>query len=102
MEYREDVVSILPKLNLDDIEKTISQPYHQAGQGRPPRKPLDIFKALAVKLLREIPSDRELYTQALERRDTERSATERNMRSPDGNDDRYLQGIPKFWNLLFQ
>ena len=61
MEKHEDVVSILSKLNLDDIEQTISEPYHQSGPGRLPRKPLGIFKALIVKQLRNIPSDRELY-----------------------------------------
>ena len=61
MKNHEDVVTILSKLKLDDIEKTISEPYHQSGPGRPPRKPLGIFKALIVKQLRNIPSDRELY-----------------------------------------
>jgi transposase len=61
MECHEDVVSILSKLNLDNIEKTISQPYLKTGAGRPSRKPLGIFKALMVKQLRHIPSDRELY-----------------------------------------
>ena len=61
MEKHEDVTSILSKLNLDKIEETISQPYHQTGAGRPPRKPLGIFKALMIKQLRRIPSDRELY-----------------------------------------
>jgi len=61
MEKHEDVTSILIKLDLDNIEKTISQPYHEAGPGRPPRSPLGIFKALMIKQLRNIPSDRELY-----------------------------------------
>ena len=61
MEKHEDVTSILSKLNLDHIEKTINQPYHQTGAGRPPRNPLGIFKALMIKQLRRIPSDRELY-----------------------------------------
>jgi IS5 family transposase len=61
MEYIEDVVTILSKLNLDDIEQTISEPYIEKGAGRPARKPLGIFKALMVKQLRKIPSDRELY-----------------------------------------
>ena len=61
MDEHEDVVSILSKLNLDNIEKTISQPYHECGPGRPPRSPLGIFKVLMVKQLRRIPSDRELY-----------------------------------------
>ncbi len=61
MEKLEDVTSILSKLNLHDIEETISQPYHKTGPGKPPRSPLGIFKALIVKQLKNIPSDRELY-----------------------------------------
>jgi len=61
MEKHEDVTSILSMLNLHDIEETISQPYHKTGPGKPPRSPLGIFKALIVKQLRHIPSDRELY-----------------------------------------
>jgi len=61
MEKHEDVASILSILDLDDIEETVSQPYHGTGPGRPPRNPLGIFKALIVKRLRRIPSDRELY-----------------------------------------
>jgi len=61
MEKPEDVASILSKLNLQDIEETISQPYHKTGPGKPPRSPLGIFKALIVKQLKSIPSDRELY-----------------------------------------
>ena len=54
-----DIVSILSQLY--DLEDTISQPYHRTGPGRTPRSPLGIFKALMVKQLRRIPSDRELY-----------------------------------------
>jgi len=61
MERHEDAVFALSKLNLDDIEKTIQEAYHQEGPGRPPRNPLGIFKALMTKRLRQIPSDRELY-----------------------------------------
>jgi len=61
MEEHEDITSILSKLNLKNIETTISQPYIKSGAGRPSRKPLGIFKALIVKQLRNIPSDRELY-----------------------------------------
>ncbi|MFH0850954.1 MAG: transposase [Candidatus Bathyarchaeota archaeon] len=61
MEEHEDVASILSKLDLRDIEEIISQPYHKTGPGKPPRSPLGIFKALVVKQLRNIPSDRELY-----------------------------------------
>ena len=61
MERHEDAVFALSKLNLDDIEKTLQEAYHQKGPGRPPRSPLGIFKALLTKRLRQIPSDRELY-----------------------------------------
>ncbi len=61
MERHEDAVFALSKLNLDDIEKTLQEAYHQEGPGRPPRSPLGIFKALMTKRLRQIPSDRELY-----------------------------------------
>jgi len=56
-----DIVSILSQLDLHDVEDIISQPYHRTGPGRTPRSPLGIFKALMVKQLRRIPSDRELY-----------------------------------------
>ncbi|MGD0646043.1 MAG: transposase [Candidatus Bathyarchaeia archaeon] len=39
----------------------MSEAYHQEGAGRPPRKPIGIFKALIVKRVKQIPSDRELY-----------------------------------------
>jgi len=61
MEKHEDVASILSQLNLHDIEQIIPQPYHKTGPGKPPRNPPGIFKALIVKQLRKIPSDRELY-----------------------------------------
>jgi transposase len=46
---------------LDDVEKVVSEAYHQDGPGRPPRKPVGIFKALIIKRVQQIPSDRELY-----------------------------------------
>jgi len=52
---------VLSRLDLDDIEDVVWEPYHKDGPGRPPRKPMGIFKALIVKRLRHIPSDRELY-----------------------------------------
>jgi len=52
---------VLSRLDLDDIEEVVWEPYHKDGPGRPPRNPLGIFKALFVKRLRHIPSDRELY-----------------------------------------
>jgi len=61
MEKNESSCSILHSLNLDDIEEVVSEAYHQDGAGRPPRKPIGIFKALIVKRVKQIPSDRELY-----------------------------------------
>jgi IS5 family transposase len=61
MEKTESSCSILRRLNLDDIEEVVSEVYHQEGAGRPPRKPIGIFKALIVKRVKQIPSDRELY-----------------------------------------
>ena len=61
MEKTQSSCSILRSLNLDDIEEVVSEAYHQVGAGRPPRKPIGIFKALIVKRVKQIPSDRELY-----------------------------------------
>jgi transposase len=61
MEKPEFACAILSKLNLDDIEKVVKEAYHREdGPGRPPRKPMGIFKALIVKRLQQIPSEREL------------------------------------------
>jgi len=46
---------------LDDLEVVVWEPYHKDGHGRPPRNSLGILKALIVKRIRNIPSDRELY-----------------------------------------
>ena len=61
MEKNEGSCSILRSLKLNDIEKTLSEAYHQEGPGRPQRKPIGIFKALIIKRVKQIPSDRELY-----------------------------------------
>ena len=60
MEKTESSCSILRSLNLDDIEEAVSEAYHQEGAGRPPRKPIGIFKALIMKRVKQIQSDREL------------------------------------------
>lgn len=61
MEEPEFSCVILSKLNLDDIEKVVNEGYHKEGEpGRPPRKPMGIFKALIVKRLQQVPSEREL------------------------------------------
>jgi len=62
MEETESSCVILSKLDLDDVEEVVCQVYHSDGSvGRPPRKPMGIFKALMVKRLQHVPSDRELY-----------------------------------------
>jgi transposase len=61
MEKNRRSCSILLGLNLDDIEEVVNEAYHKEGPGRPPRKPIGIFKALIVKRIKHIPSDRELY-----------------------------------------
>jgi hypothetical protein len=61
MEKNERSCSILRSLNLGDIEETLSEAYHQEGAGRPPRKAIGVFKALVIKRIKQIPSDRELY-----------------------------------------
>ena len=61
MKKNEGSCSVLRSLNLDNLEEVVSEAYHQEGAGRPPRKPIGIFKALIVKRVKQIPSDRELY-----------------------------------------
>ena len=60
MDKPESSCVILSKLNLYEVEKVVKETYHEDGQGRPPRKPMDIFKALIVKRFQQIPSEREL------------------------------------------
>jgi transposase len=61
MEKSESSCLILFRLNLDDIEQVVKEAYHRKGPGRPPRKQMGVFKALLVKRLQQVPSDRELY-----------------------------------------
>jgi transposase len=61
MEKPEFLCDVLCKLNLDDIEEVVKEAYHREdGPGRPPRKPMGIFKALLVKRVLQVPSEREL------------------------------------------
>jgi transposase len=62
MENVESSCSVLAGLNLDDVEEVVRGVYHPNGSvGRPPRKPMGIFKALMAKRLQQVTSDRELY-----------------------------------------
>ena len=61
MDKPEFSCAILSELNLDDVEKVVKEAYHHKDDpGRPPRKPMGIFKALVVKRLQQVPSEREL------------------------------------------
>jgi hypothetical protein len=49
-------------LNLNDVENVLKEAYHvENNLGRPPRKPVGIFKALVVKRFLQIPSKREPF-----------------------------------------
>jgi hypothetical protein len=61
MEESECPRVVLSRLDLDDIEKVVGEAYHKEGAGRLPWKQIDIFKALIIERVRQIPSDRELY-----------------------------------------
>jgi len=51
----------LSKLNLDDIKEVVKEAYDKEGSpGRPSRKPAGTFKALMVKRLKQVSSEREL------------------------------------------
>jgi IS5 family transposase len=61
MEEHEGSRFILSRLGLDDVERIVQGTYHMKGSvGRPPRKPMGIFKALILKRVQQVPSDREL------------------------------------------
>ena len=61
MEEHEGSRFILSRLELDDVERIVQGAYHMKGSvGRPPRKPMGIFKALIIKRVQQVPSDREL------------------------------------------
>jgi transposase len=64
MKRYEALETLFSKTDLSFTQKILSEPFHQTGSpGRPPRKPLGIFKAHIVKRLRHIPSDRMLVRQ---------------------------------------
>jgi transposase len=56
--------TLFGKVDLSFAEKVLDESYHVKGSvGRPPRKPLGIFKAHLLRRLRHIPSDRMLVRQ---------------------------------------
>ena len=73
MEKPERSCVVLSGLNLDDVEEIVRGAYHRDGSpGRPPREPMGVFKALIVKRLQQVPSDREF----------DRSDTSQSMQAP--------------------
>jgi hypothetical protein len=61
MEEQEGSCFILSRLKLDDIERVVEGAYHKRGSvGRPPREPMGVFRALIIKRVQQVPSDREL------------------------------------------
>jgi hypothetical protein len=56
--------TLFGKVDLSFAEKVLNEAYHpKDSPGRPPRKPLGIFKAHLLRRLRHIPSDRMLVRQ---------------------------------------
>ncbi len=61
MEKYEGSRFILSRLELDGVERIVQGAYHKKGSvGRPPRKPIGVFKALIIKRVQQAPSDREM------------------------------------------
>jgi transposase len=59
MRRYETLETLFGKVDLSFAEKVLNESYHAKGSvGRPPRKPLGIFKAHLLRRLRHIPSDR--------------------------------------------
>ena len=59
-----DSGTLFSRVDLSFAEKVLKEPFHAIGsRGRPPRKPLGLFKAHLLRRLRHIPSDRMLVRQ---------------------------------------
>jgi transposase, IS5 family len=64
MKRYETLETLFSKVDLSFAQKVLNEPFHAVGsRGRPPRKPLGIFKAHLLRRLRHIPSDRMLVRQ---------------------------------------
>jgi IS5 family transposase len=63
-EEYETLETLFGKVNLSFAEKVLNEAYHpKDSPGRPPRKPLGVFKAHLLRRLRHVPSDRMLVRQ---------------------------------------
>ena len=64
MKRYETLETLFGKVDLSFAEKVLNESYHAKGSvGRPPRKPLGVFKAHLLRRLRHVPSDRMLVRQ---------------------------------------
>jgi hypothetical protein len=64
MKRYETLETLFGKVDLSFAEKVLSESYHAKDSvGRPPRKPLGVFKAHLLRRLRHVPSDRMLVRQ---------------------------------------
>jgi len=64
MKRYETLETLFGKVDLSFAEKVLNESYHVKGSpGRPPRKPLGVFKAHLLRRLRHVPSDRMLVRQ---------------------------------------
>jgi len=64
MKRYETLETLLSKVDLSFAETVLNESYHAIGfRGRPPRKPLGVFKVHLLRRLRHVPSDRMLVRQ---------------------------------------
>jgi len=64
MKRYETLETLFGKVDLSFAEKVLNESYHpKDSPGRPPRKPLGVFKAHLLRRLRHVPSDRMLVRQ---------------------------------------
>ena len=64
MRRYETLETLFGKVDLSFAETVLNESYHANGSvGRPPRKPLGVFKAHLLRRLRHVPSDRMLVRQ---------------------------------------
>ena len=64
MRRYETLETLFGKVDLSFAEKVLNEAYHpKDSPGRPPRKPLGVFKAHLLRRLRHVPSDRMLVRQ---------------------------------------
>jgi transposase len=64
MKRYETLETLFSRVDLSFAQKVLNEPFHpKDSPGRPPRKPLGIFKAHLVRRVKHIPSDRMLVRQ---------------------------------------